>query len=89
MPIMWRLHADRGDNPDPGIRRYIEKIVDEQRAIRQRTQFDAARLLLQVFSKTAVQCSILRATSIGSWYRLTILIGSFTSVLLERTDSTT
>jgi hypothetical protein len=31
-----RLHADRGDNPDPGIQCYIEKIVDEQHAIRQR-----------------------------------------------------
>ena len=37
---MWRRHADRGDNPDPGIQHYIEKIVDEQRAIRQRTQSD-------------------------------------------------
>jgi hypothetical protein len=28
-PIMRRLHADRGDNPAPGIQCYVEKIVDE------------------------------------------------------------
>ena len=33
MPIMWRASCHRGDNPDPGIRCYIEKIVDEQRAM--------------------------------------------------------
>jgi transposase len=27
--IMRRCHADRGDNPAPGIQCYIEKIVDE------------------------------------------------------------
>ena len=27
--IMRRLHADRGDNPAPGIQCYTEKIVDE------------------------------------------------------------
>jgi hypothetical protein len=42
-PIMWRLHADLGDNPDPGIQHYIEKIVDEQRAIRQRTHLVGGR----------------------------------------------
>jgi hypothetical protein len=26
---MRRLHADRGDNPAPGIQCYVEKIVDE------------------------------------------------------------
>jgi hypothetical protein len=39
---MRRLHADRGDNPDPGVGHQStrsKKIVDEQRAIRQRTQF--------------------------------------------------
>jgi hypothetical protein len=40
---MRRLHADRGDNPDPGIQhRWMcvpTKIVDGQCAIRQRTQF--------------------------------------------------
>jgi hypothetical protein len=42
---MRRLHADRGDNPDPGIQdRWMcvpTKIVDEQCAIRQRTQLPA------------------------------------------------
>ncbi len=40
-PIMRRLHADRGDNPDPGIGHQStcsKKIVDERCAIRQRTQ---------------------------------------------------
>jgi hypothetical protein len=39
---MRRLHADRGDNPDPGIGQSTcsKKTVDEQCAIRQRTQFD-------------------------------------------------
>jgi hypothetical protein len=32
------LRADRGDNTAPGIQCHIENIVDEQRAIRQRTQ---------------------------------------------------
>jgi hypothetical protein len=41
-PIMRRLRADRGDNPAPGTWCYIEKIVDEWRAIRQRTQFSCA-----------------------------------------------
>jgi hypothetical protein len=41
---MRRLHADRGDNPDPGIGHQStcsKKIVDERCAIRQRTQFAA------------------------------------------------
>jgi hypothetical protein len=38
---MRRLHADRGDNPDLGIGQSTcsKKIVDERRAIRQRSQF--------------------------------------------------
>jgi hypothetical protein len=40
---MRRLHADRGDNPDPGIGiPCSKKIVDERCAIRQRTQFTPA-----------------------------------------------
>ena len=38
---MRRLHADRGDNPDPGIGQSTcsKKIIDERCAIRQRSQF--------------------------------------------------
>jgi hypothetical protein len=39
---MRRLHADRGDNPDPGTEHKStcsKKIIDGQCAIRQRTQF--------------------------------------------------
>ena len=38
-PIMRRRHTDRGDNPDPGIQLKTQRVVDERRAIRQRTHF--------------------------------------------------